>query len=177
MSGHSKWANIKRDKAVNDSKRGNLFTKVSRLLTVAARQGGGDPEANPSLRLAIEKAKNARMSKETIEKAIQRGTGLGSEGSLEEIIYEGFGPNGEAFYIKTITDNRNRTVADFRNIFSKLGGSLGNTGCTAYIFSPDPKTPTFMTDVTDTQKEKLLNLYEQLDEHDDVQQVYVNFNL
>lgn len=177
MSGHSKWANIKRDKAVNDSKRGNLFTKVSRLITVAAKQGGGDPEANPALRLAIDKAKDARMSKETIDKAIQRGTGVGSEGNLDELIYEGFGPNGEAFYVKAITDNRNRTVAEVRAIFSKAGGSLGNTGSTAYIFTPDPENPTFMMDVTEEQRVKLNNLYDQLTENDDIQQVYVNFTL
>jgi len=177
MSGHSKWATTKRDKAVVDFKRGNLFTKVSRLLTVAARQGGGDIDANPSLRLAVDKAKDARMSKETIDRAIQRGLGNSAEGSLDDLIYEGYGPNGEAFYIKAITDNRNRTVAELRNIFNKAGGSLGNTGSTAYIFSSDPENPIFIVDVADKDRERLQNLYEQLEENDDVQQVYVNFNL
>jgi YebC/PmpR family DNA-binding regulatory protein len=177
MSGHSKWANIKRDKAVNDSKRGNLFTKVSRLVTVAARQGGGDPDANPALRLAIDTAKDARMSKETIDRAIQRGTGVGAEGNFDELVYEGYGPGGEAFYIKAITDNRNRTVAELRNIFNKAGGSLGAAGSTAYIFTPDPESPTFMLEVEESKKENLSNLYDQLMDNDDVQQVYVNFTL
>lgn len=177
MSGHSKWATTKRDKAVVDFKRGNLFTKVSRLITVAVKQGGADPEGNPALRLAIEKAKDARMAKETIEKAIQRGSGLGSEGSLDELIYEGYGPNGEAFYIKAITDNRTRTVTELRNIFNKAGGSLGSIGSTAYIFSADPENPIFKVEVSDADKEKLINLYEQLEDNDDVQQVYVNVDL
>lgn len=175
MSGHSKWSTIKRDKAVTDAKRGNLFTKVSRLITVAVKKGGGDPNANPALRLALDKAKEARMSKDTVEKAIDRGLGKGTEGTLDEVAYEGFGPNGEAFYVSAITDNRNRTVAEIRSIFGKAGGKLGTVGSTAYIFK-DPENPTFMVEVGDN-KEKLLNLYNQLDEHDDVQQVYVNFNL
>ncbi|OGC38717.1 hypothetical protein A3K42_00125 [candidate division WWE3 bacterium RBG_13_37_7] len=180
MSGHSKWANIKRDKAVNDAKRSNMFTKLSRLISVAARQSGGDPDANPALRLAIEKAKrDGRMPKDTIDKAIARGAGRGADAtSLEEITYEGFGPNGEAFYIKAITDNRNRTVAELRNIFSKAGGSLGGAGSTAYIFSPDPETPNFTIDIgTEEQYKKLEELYDQLEDHDDVQQVYTNFDL
>lgn len=177
MSGHSKWATTKRDKAVVDFKRGNLFTKVSRLITVAARQGGGDPESNPSLRLAIDKAKEGNMSKDTIEKAILRGTGKGGEANLEELVYEGFGPNGEAFYIKTITDNRNRTVTELRNIFNKAGGTLGNIGSTAYIFSADPENPTFKMEVSDSDRERLTNLYDQIYENDDVQQVYVNVDL
>jgi len=177
MSGHSKWSTIKRDKAITDSKRGNLFTKVSRLITVAAKQGGGDPNANAALRLAIDTAKEARMSKETIERAIQRGTGVGTEGAFDELVYEGYGPGGEAFYIKAITDNRNRTVAELRNIFNKAGGSLGAAGSTAYIFTPNPEEPTFMLEVTEDKKEKLNNLYDQLNENDDVQQVYVNFTL
>lgn len=177
MSGHSKWATTKRAKAVVDFKRGNLFTKVSRLISVAARQGGGDPDANPALRLAIEKAKEGRMAKETIEKAIQRGTGAGSEGALEELIYEGYGPKGEAFYIKTITDNRTRTVTELRNTFNKAGGSLGAIGSTAYIFSADPENPIFKVEISEEDRERLINLYEKIEENDDVQQVYVNVDL
>jgi len=177
MSGHSKWATTKRDKAIVDFKRGNLFTKVSRLISVAARQGGGDPELNPALRLAIETAKDGRMAKETIEKAILRGTGAGNEGALDELIYEGYGPNGEAFYIKTITDNRTRTVTELRNIFNKAGGSLGAMGSTAYIFSADPENPLFKVDVKEEDKERLINLCERLEDNDDVQQVYVNADL
>jgi YebC/PmpR family DNA-binding regulatory protein len=172
MSGHSKWANIKRDKAVNDAKRSQLFTKVSRLVSVAVRQSGGDPDSNAALRLAIEKAKDARMPKENIERAIKKGIGTGGGGgSFEEVIYEGFGPHGEAFLVKAVTDNKNRTVAEIRNIFDRAGGSLGSAGCTHYIFSPDPKSPNFMVETGSK------DLYEQLEEQDDVCQVYVNFPL
>lgn len=177
MSGHSKWSTIKRDKAIKDSKKGNLFTKVSRLITVAVKQGGEDPEFNPSLRLAIEKAKEARMTKDTIEKAIQRGSGNSSDSNLEELIYEGFGPNGEAFYITAISDNRNRTVTEIRGIFNKNGGSLGSIGSTSYIFNPDPNSPTFKVPVSNESKNTLSNIYNQLNDSDDVQQVYINFDL
>lgn len=177
MSGHSKWSTIKRDKAIKDSKKGNLFTKVSRLITVAVKQGGEDPDFNPSLRLAIDKAKEARMTKDTIEKAIQRGLGNTSDGSLEELVYEGFGPNGEAFYITAISDNRNRTVTEIRNIFNKNGGTLGNIGSTAYIFNPDLNSPTFKVQVSKESENNLSNIYNQLSESDDVQQVYTNFDL
>ncbi len=179
MSGHSKWENIKRDKAANDYKRAGVFTKISRLVTVAAKQGGGDPDANPALRLAIEKAKIARMAKETIDKAIKKGTGAGSDATnFEEIAYEGFGPHGEAFMIESITDNRNRTVSELRNIFNRAGGSLGSAGCTHYIFSPNPETPNFMVDLeSEEQAQKLTNIFDQLEAHDDVQKVYVNFDL
>lgn len=177
MSGHSKWANIKRDKGINDAKRGKLFTKVGRLITVAARQGGGDIDMNPTLRLAVEKAKDARMPKETIDRAIQRGMGKGDEGNLEEVVYEGFGPKGEAFFVKGITDNRNRTVAEIRMIMNKHGGSLGGSGSTSYIFSTDPKNPAFLINVPESEKANLANLCEQLEDHDDVQEVYFNFKL
>ena len=177
MSGHSKWSTIKRDKAINDSKKGNLFTKVSRLITVAVKQGGPDPEFNPSLRLAIDKAKEARMTKDTIEKAINRGTGNTSDGNFEELIYEGFGPSGEAFYITAISDNRNRTFTEIRNIFNKNGGSLGNIGSTAYIFTPNPQEPTFKVTAEEENINRLQNIYDQLNDSDDVQQVYINFDL
>lgn len=177
MSGHSKWSQIKRDKATTDSKRGNLFTKISRLITVAVKKGGGDPNLNSYLRLAIEKAKESRMTKETIEKAIQRGFGLTGEGNFEELVYEGFGPNGEAFYITAISDNRNRTVTEIRSIFNKNGGTLGSIGSTSYIFYPDPLKPMFKSQVDNDKKDNLINILNQLQESDDIQQVFVNFDI
>jgi YebC/PmpR family DNA-binding regulatory protein len=179
MSGHSKWANIKRDKAVNDSKKSKEFSKLTKIITVAAKHGGGDPDANPTLRMALEKAREARMPKENIEKAINKGTGMGSDAAdFHEVVYEGYGPNGEAFYIKAITDNKNRTVAEIRNIFGKYGGSLGGAGSTAYIFTPDPETPNFEIEIADDgHKETMMKLLDELDEHDDVQEVYFNFDL
>lgn len=179
MSGHSKWANIKRDKAVNDAKKSNIFTKLTRGITVAAKLGGGDVNANSSLRFAVEKAREARMPKENIEKAIKKGTGEGGDGNeLIEVVYEGFGPHGEAFYIKGITDNRNRTVAEVRTIFSKFGGNLGGAGSTAYIFTPNPEEPNFLIEITsEDHKQLLLRLLDELDAHDDTQDIYFNFDL
>lgn len=177
MSGHSKWANIKRKKEVTDAKKSKVFSKMSRLISVAARRGG-DPESNPQLRLAVEKAKEARMPRENIEKAIAKGSGQGGGESFSEAVYEGFGPGGEAFYITALTDNKNRTVSEIRNIFSKAGGSLGGAGSTAYIFTPDPSTPSYTMEINDeAYAAKLEALLEELDDHDDVQDVYVNFVL
>lgn len=177
MSGHSKWSTIKRYKGIKDAKRGELFSKMSRLITVSAREGGGDPDSNAKLRLAIEKAKEARMPKENIERAILKGVGKGASGSVLEVIYEGFGPNGEAFLVRAFTDNNNRTVSEIRTIFNKCGGNLGGSGSTAYIFGEDYENPIFKVETTDSSKEKLLNLYETLTEHDDVSEVYTNFDL
>lgn len=178
MSGHSKWATHKRGKAINDHKRSQIFTKITRLITVAARDGGGDPDANPKLRLALEKAREASMPKENIQKAIDKGTGKGGSDNYEEIIYEGYGPNGVAFYVTTLTDNRNRTVSEIRNIFNRAGGSLGTAGSTAYIFLPDPNNPSFYIDIEDTsQAESLKSLYDALEDHDDVQDLFTNFRI
>jgi YebC/PmpR family DNA-binding regulatory protein len=135
MSGHSKWANIKHRKAAVDAKRGKVFTKLIRELTVAARQGGGDAEANPRLRTAIVAAKNQNMPNDTIDRAIKRGTGEIGGDEYHEISYEGYGPGGSAVLVKTLTDNRNRTVSDIRRIFTKYGGSLGESGCVSWIFN------------------------------------------
>ena len=135
MSGHSKWANIKHRKAAVDAKRGKIFTKLIRELTVAARQGGGDAEANPRLRTAIAAAKNQNMPNDTIDRAIKRGTGEIGGDEYHEISYEGYGPGGSAVLVKTLTDNRNRTVSDIRRIFTKYGGSLGESGCVSWIFN------------------------------------------
>ena len=133
MAGHSKWANIKHRKARQDASRGKIWTKVIREITVAAK-GGPDPNDNPRLRLALEKANSANMPKDTIKRAIEKGSGTGETGTLEEIIFEGYGPGGVAILVETMTDNRNRTVSDVRHAFSKFGGNLGTDGSVAYLF-------------------------------------------
>ena len=133
MAGHSKWANIKHRKARQDASRGKVWTKVIREITVAAK-GGPDPNDNPRLRLALEKANSANMPKDTIKRAIEKGSGTGETGALEEIIFEGYGPGGVAILVETMTDNRNRTVSDVRHAFSKYGGNLGTEGSVAYLF-------------------------------------------
>ncbi|MFE8071455.1 YebC/PmpR family DNA-binding transcriptional regulator [Marinobacteraceae bacterium S3BR75-40.1] len=135
MAGHSKWANIKHRKAAQDAKRGKVFTKLIRELVVAARMGGGIPEDNPRLRTAIDKALNANMKKDTIERAIERGAGGGDEDNYEELTYEGYGPGGVAIYIEAMTDNKNRTVAEIRSAFNKAGGNLGTDGSVAFLFN------------------------------------------
>ena len=135
MAGHSKWANIKHKKAANDKKRGKIWTKLIREITVAARMGGGDPNANPRLRLAMDKGLGANMPKDTIERAIKRGAG-GTDGeNYDEIRYEGYGPGGTAVMVDCMTDNRNRTASEVRHAFSKLGGNLGTDGSVGYLFT------------------------------------------
>ncbi len=135
MSGHSKWASIKHKKAIVDTRRGAAFTKLSRAITVAAKEGGGDPDMNARLGLAVQKAKDASMPKDNIERAIAKGTGAGADAAaLEDVVYEGYGPNGVAMLVEAVTDNRNRTGADVRHTFSKFGGSLGEPGSVAYLF-------------------------------------------
>ena len=135
MSGHSKWSSIKHKKAAVDAKRGQQFTKLARAITVAAREGGGDPDANPSLATAIQKARDASMPKDNIQRAVDRGTGAGSDGeAIERIVFEGYGPGGAAVLVEALTDNRNRTSADVRHAFTRHGGSLGEPGSVAWIF-------------------------------------------
>jgi YebC/PmpR family DNA-binding regulatory protein len=134
MSGHSKWSSIKHKKAATDAKRGKIFTKLIKEITVSARMGGGDMEANPRLRAAILAAKSENMPKDNIERAIKKGTGELEGVSYEESIYEGYGPGGAAVLIESLTDNKNRTVADIRHIFSKRGGNMGENGCVAWMF-------------------------------------------
>jgi YebC/PmpR family DNA-binding regulatory protein len=137
MAGHSKWANIKHRKAKVDEKRGKLFTKIGRELIIAARLGGGDPEANPRLKAAIQKAKAANMPSENIQRAIMRGTGeLEGGAEYEEVTYEGYGPGGVALLLNIATDNRNRTASEIRYIFSRHGGNLGESGCVSWMFQP-----------------------------------------
>jgi YebC/PmpR family DNA-binding regulatory protein len=135
MAGHSKWANIKFRKAAQDAKRGKLFTKLIREITVSARAGGGDADANPRLRTAIDKALAANMTRDTIDRAVSRGAGDNDESNYEEVRYEGYGPGGIAFLVECTTDNRNRTVSEVRHAFSKHGGNLGTDGSVAYLFT------------------------------------------
>src|SRR3981081_2046067 len=135
MSGHSKWHSIKHKKAIVDARRGQQFTKLARAITVAAREGGGDIDGNPSLALAVQKARDASMPKDNIERAISKGTGEGVDAdSIETVLYEGYGPGGVALLIEALTDNRNRTGADVRHALSKHGGNLGEPGSVAYLF-------------------------------------------
>jgi YebC/PmpR family DNA-binding regulatory protein len=135
MSGHSKWASIKHKKAIVDSRRGQQFTKLARAITVAARDGGGDPEANATLATAVQKARDASMPKDNIERAIAKGTGEGADAdAIESVVYEGYGPGGVAIMVEALTDNRNRTGADVRHIFGKHAGTLGEPGSVAYLF-------------------------------------------
>ncbi|MCK5894784.1 MAG: YebC/PmpR family DNA-binding transcriptional regulator [Endozoicomonadaceae bacterium] len=134
MAGHSKWANIKHRKAAQDAKRGKIFTKLIRELTVAAKAGGGNPEDNPRLRAAVDKALGANMTRDTIDRAVARGAGDDDNDNMEEITYEGYGPGGVAVLVECLTDNRNRTVSEVRHAFSKHGGNLGTDGSVAYLF-------------------------------------------
>jgi YebC/PmpR family DNA-binding regulatory protein len=239
MSGHSKWSTIKHKKAAQDAKRGAMFTKVIKELTVAARMGGGDVDMNPRLRTAVLKAKAVNMPQDTMQRAIMKGTGELPGVHYEEITYEGYGPGGVAMIVTVLTDNRNRTVAEIRKIFSKNGGNLGESGCVAWMFQkkglivvdkdkvdedelfaialeagaedvrPADAMYEVITSVEDfepvkqgitakgiepsssevsllpqttvrlegSQARQLLKLMDELEEHDDVQNVYANFDI
>jgi len=135
MAGHSKWANIRHRKGAQDAKRGKIFTKIIREITVAARMGGGDPGANPRLRAAIDNGLSNNMPRDTIDRAVKRGTGEGADTNMEEISYEGYGPGGTAVMVDCMTDNKNRTVAEVRHAFNKMGGNLGTDGSVSYMFT------------------------------------------
>jgi YebC/PmpR family DNA-binding regulatory protein len=239
MSGHSRWSTIRRKKAAADAKRGKVFTQLIREITVAARVGGGDPAANPRLRLAMEHARGQNVPRENIVRAIKKGTGELEGEQYEEVSYEGYGPGGAAVLVETITDNRKRTVSDIRHLFGKHGGSLGSSGCVSYLFEtkgvlvfdagaldaerlmeaaieadaldvreeedsivvhtpPDrlesvrealqkggfpPRSAAIMREPQTTvrlagrEAQSMLRLYSALDEHDDVKQVYSNFDI
>jgi len=238
MAGHSKWANIKHRKAAQDAKRGKIFTRLIKEITVAARLGGGDPEANPRLRQAVDKALSNNMPKDNIDRAIKRGTGELEGVSYEEVTYEGYAPGGVAVMVECMTDNKNRTVSEIRHAFSKGGGNLGEDGSAAYIFhktgmlifdsdvdedalmeaameagaddiasedgqqvvytdpqdfedvknglneqgfEPQVAEVTMKPDTTihvdGDQAEKVLKLLETLEDHDDVQNVYANYDI
>ena len=239
MSGHSKWHNIRLKKGKMDAERGKIFTRVSREIIMAARAGGGNPDANLRLRMAIQKARESSMPQDKIKNAIMRGTGELDGANYEETSYEGYGPGGVAVLVEAATDNRNRTVAELRNIFSKCGGNLGESGCVAWLFKPrglisvvkdgktedqvmeaaiesgadDVKTEEETYDVYTAPEdfgavrnamegggfrirsaevtmepsttvrlegkpaEQMIRLMEQLEDHDDVQNVYANFDI
>ncbi len=155
MSGHSHWAGIKYKKAAADAKRGKIWSKVSRMIIVAAKAGGGDPSANLSLRYAIDKAKAANMPKDTIEKAIKKGTGDIEGISFVEVQYEGYGPSGVAIMVEALTDNRNRTTPEVKRIFERHGGSLGATGCVSWMFS---KKGLITVNTAEVDEEQLLEI-------------------
>ena len=239
MSGHSKWATIKRKKGAADAKRGKIFTKLIREIATAARLGGPDPGANPRLRLVIDKARAANMPKDNIERAIKKGSGGGEGESFEQVVYEGYGPAGVAVLLETLTDNRNRTVGEIRHAFTRYGGNLGQSGCVSHLFekkglieldrngldldrlyevgleagaddvvesegsvevTTDPKSfeavrdalaaggfrplsaaitmrPTMTVKLEGAQAESMLKLAEALEDLDDVQEVYANFDI
>ncbi len=155
MSGHSKWSTIKRKKGAVDAKRGKIFTRLIKEITVAARMGGGDADGNPRLRSAIATAKSENMPKDNIDRAIKKGTGELEGAIYEEITYEGYGPGGVAVLVDCMTDNKNRTVADVRHAFSKSGGNLGESGCVSYMFD---KRGSLLVDKKDIDEEKLIDI-------------------
>ena len=163
MAGHSKWAQIKRKKAVTDARRGQLWTKLLKEVTVAARLGGGDPDGNPRLRTAIQEAKGANVPNDNIDRAVKRGTGALEDVSYEEVTYEGYGPGGVAILVEVVTDNRNRSVAEIRHLFSKSGGNLGESGCVAWIFK---KRGLFVIDNSEMSEEAFMDLALELDATD-----------
>src|SRR5215213_8285650 len=207
MAGHSKWASIKHRKKAVDAKRGALFTKLTRAITVAAREGGGDPDGNPPLALAIQKARDASMPKDNIERAIAKGTGADSDAdAFEAVLYEGYGPGGVAVLVEALTDNRNRTSSEVRHIFTKHGGNLGEPGSVAWTFEKKGEIvtgpaelaavrqalegagvaiesaevvqrPTTRTPVEEDRVATLMRLIEALEENDDVQGVHANFDV
>ena len=154
MSGHSKWSTIKRKKGANDAKRGKIFTRLIKEITVAARSGGGDPEGNPRLRSAIISAKAENMPKDNISRGIKKGTGEIAGEVYDEILYEGYGPGGVAVLVECMTDNRNRTVADVRHYFTKSNGNLGESGCVAWMFE---KKGLILVDKETTSEEELMD--------------------
>src|SRR5215204_5695137 len=209
MSGHSKWSTIKRKKGAADAKRGALFGKLSRAISVAAREGGGDPEMNPALHLAVQKAREANMPNDNIQRAIDKGTGAGADAeTFERITYEGYAPGGVAVLVEVLTDNRNRAASDVRYVFSKNGGKLGTSGSVAYLFERKgvilvPKDsvdedelmelalkagvefenaeitmqPQNSIDLDANTAKQTLRLIDALEENDEVQEVYANFDI
>ncbi len=176
MSGHSHSRTIKHRKDAVDAKRGKIFSKISSLIIVAAKEKGGDPETNPKLKLAIEKAKAANMPKDNIERAIKRGAGQLGGANIEEFIYEAYGPNGAALIIKGITDNKNRTLAEIKHTLNRFGGKLAEAGSVKYLFDRkgDDWQPKYPLEISPKNKEQLEKLFELLNENEDVQEIYSN---
>jgi len=175
MSGHNKWSKIKRQKAVEDAKKSKIFSKLSKKITIAAREGGGDPAMNSTLSMLIDKAKEANMPKDNIGNAVKKGIGeLKGASNIVEVVYEGYGPFGVALVIKTVTDNKNRTVAEIRRLLEFGGGSLGTLGSASYVFDAD-MTPTFEVPLNEDDYSKMQKLINKLEEHEDVVDIYANF--
>jgi len=177
MSGHSKWSTIKRQKGVADAKRGQLFTKLAQAITIAVKQGGGvaDPNSNFKLRLAMDKGRGANMPKEIIQRAIEKAKG-GAGGDMEELVYEGFGPGGVAFIVETVTDNKQRTVSEVKNIFDKNGGNLGAQGSVSYLFH---KAGEIVIKKSEQSSDEILDMaldagVEDMEEGDDVMYLYTD---
>lgn len=178
MSGHSHFSTIKHKKAITDSRRGKIFSRLAKIISIAAKKGG-DPDMNPSLRLAIEKARQANMPNDNVQRAIRRGTGEDKSAILEEITYEAYGPNGTPLIIETITDNKNRTVSEIKHILSNHNGKLADTGSVKYMFEKKNEEwiPKYSIDIDENLKNKLTKLFEELDENEDVKDIYSNINL
>lgn len=177
MAGHNRWTQIKRLKAVKDAKKSSAYTKISKMITIAVKTGGGaDPEYNFKLKAAIDKAKEARMPKDNIERAIEKGSGKNSEDDIKEVIFEGYLVAGVAVMVFAATENNNRTSNEIRTIFSKAGGSMGTSGSVAYIF--DNKTALYPVIIEDEKLAKeIIEAIETLEEHDDVIEVISNFDI
>ncbi len=179
MSGHSKWSTIKRQKGAADAKRGAVFAKLSKKISVAAREGkSGDPNLNFRLRVEIDKARTQSMPNDNIDRAIKKGLGEGGGASLEEVVYEGYGPGGSAFLIEAITDNRNRTVQNIKTIFMKNNGNMGGQGSVAWQFTKTDEglESTQPLELSDEDLVKAQNLYEALEDDEDVTAVYTNID-
>ncbi len=180
MSGHSHFKSIKHKKELTDKKRGKIFSKMAKVIEIAARKGG-DPNMNPALRLAVEKSRSVNMPNDNIERAIKKGTGEDKEGGkLEEVIYEAYGPGGIALIIEAITDNKNRTVSELKHILNSFSGSLSGTGSVTYMFERKGAEwiPKYSIDITDASvKEQITKLFEALDENEDVNDIYSNANI
>ena len=176
MSGHSKWANIKRKKELVDAKKSKIFSKILKDITVAARDGGDAVDTNPTLRTLMDKAKASNVPAKNIQRAIDKGAGKLEGQSITEVQYEAYGPGGVGFIIKCLTDNKNRTVAEVRLALSKNGGSLGESGSASYMFD-DAFEPTFKTDLDEQDTEKFIDLLDALEELEDVINVYHNANV
>lgn len=177
MSGHSKWSTIKHKKAATDAKKGKVFSEIGKLIRVAVKEGGsGDPDQNPSLRSLLDKARQANMPKDNIQRAIDKGMGKGKGGTIDEVVYEGFGPGGVGYMVIAHTDNRQRTGAEVRFTFDKNGGSLGSPGSVGYMFerSGNEIVVKVPMPVEDDVKEKAIKLKEMLEELDDIEEVVIN---
>lgn len=175
MSGHSHWSGIKHKKAIEDAKKGKAFTRVARQIILAVQKGNsGDPDMNPSLRLALDAARGVNMPNENVKRAIDKGLGKGGEGRMEEIAYEGYGPMGVGIIVEVTTDNRNRTGSEIRNIFEKRGGSISAPGSVSYLKSIQP-TP--MISLSEGAAGEVESLLEDLDDHDDVMDVWSNLEV